>query len=134
MLCWSCHKEIGETAKFCPHCEAEVFEAPAEDELKLVQGLLSQMNAELLDELRDAFEKSESGEDFVNRIMIGDCPKCGSSATSDCENDPQIENACIARCTDCGQLWCADCGELFDKNKIIDHDCPAWEDIGDDDD
>jgi hypothetical protein len=48
------------------------------------------MGPDLLSELRDAFDKSASGEDFVNRIMVGDCPHCGCSKTGDCENDPEI--------------------------------------------
>ena len=75
-----------------------------------------------------------AGEEFVNRIMVGDCPACGSSETSDCENDPEIDDPCVARCLACGQLWCPDCGEFFQDDQFADHDCPAWEGIDFDDD
>jgi hypothetical protein len=132
MLCWSCNKEIAETAKFCPHCEAEVMEEPPAEEVALVANFLSNLSPANLDELREAFENCESGEDFVNRIMVGDCPKCASSNTGNCENDPEIDDICVARCLDCGQLWCPDCGEFFEKSQSIQHDCPAWEDMPDD--
>ena len=32
MICWSCQKEISETAQRCPHCEAEVMEEPTAEE------------------------------------------------------------------------------------------------------
>ncbi len=134
MICWSCHKEIPDTAEFCPHCEAEAMEEPPADVIADVQSILASMSPDLMDELRDAFEKSTNGEDFVNRIMVGDCPKCGSSNTGDCENDPELSDPCVGRCLDCGQLWCCDCGRLFQDQRATDHDCPAWEDSELDDD
>jgi hypothetical protein len=133
MLCWSCKKKVPDSAEFCPHCEAAMQEEPSAEDKAAVEELLSNMGPELLDELREAFEKSATGEEFVNRIMIGDCPKCGSSATSDCEDDPDLKDPCVARCFDCGQLWCPDCGEFFKGKEAADHDCPAWEDIDFDD-
>ena len=102
---------------------------PTEDEKAAVQGALAGMDPDLTGELRDAFEKSATGEEFVNRIMVGDCPKCGSSNTGDCEGDPEIGDPCIGRCFDCGQLWCCDCEELFKNAKSTNHDCPVWEDL-----
>jgi hypothetical protein len=127
MLCWSCRKEIPETAKLCPHCEAEVEDEPAADDVAAVEGMLAGMDPELINGLRDAFEKSATGEEFVNRIMVGECPKCGSSDTGDCESDPEISDPCIGRCFACGQLWCCDCEELFADAQSTDHDCPVWE-------
>jgi hypothetical protein len=133
MICWSCRKEISDTAKRCPHCEAEVVEGPTEEWKAAALDALASMEPEVLSELRDAFEQSATGEEFLNRIMVGDCPKCGSSKTADCENDPDIEDPCVGRCLECGQLWCLDCGEFFTDN-FADHDCPAWEDVDFDDD
>jgi hypothetical protein len=135
MICWSCQEAIPDTAERCPHCEAEVELEPTEDEKTAVQSALSSMVPKVIRELHDAFEESATGEEFVNRIMIGDCPTCGSSDTGDCEHDPEIDDPCVARCLACGQLWCPDCGELFKDDRFADHDCPAWEemDLGDDD-
>jgi hypothetical protein len=134
MICWSCQKVIPDTAERCPYCEAQVFAEPTEDEKTAAESVLSSMDQDQINELRDAFAKSATGEEFVNRIMIGDCPTCGGSETGDCENDPEIDDPCVARCFACGQLWCPDCGELFKDNQFADHDCPAWEGMDFDDD
>jgi hypothetical protein len=134
MICWSCQKEIPTTAEFCPHCEAVVEEEPTADETEVVQSLLATMSPEMIDELEDVFAKSATGEEFVNRIMIGDCPACGSSNTDDCESDPDVEDICLGRCLECGQLWCPDCGELLKVEQAKAHDCPAWNDFDLDDD
>jgi hypothetical protein len=125
--------EVPNGAVRCPHCEAEVEAEPTTEEIETVRSALAGLEPEIIGELHDAFEKSESGEDFVNRIMIGDCPACGSSSTGDCENDPDIDDVCVARCLSCGQLWCPDCGELFTNALSTKHDCPAWDDMDLDD-
>ena len=134
MICWSCQKEIPAFAEFCPYCEAEVKEEPSAAERDAVQSLLATMSPEMLNELSDAVEKSATCEEFVNRVMIGDCPKCGSSNTDDCESDPDVADICLGRCLECGQLWCPDCGELLSIDQAKDHDCPAWSDSDFDDD
>jgi hypothetical protein len=134
MNCWSCHKEIPAAAEFCPHCEAEIEEEPSAETIAAVQNVLSSMSPELIAELDDAFEKSATGDEFVNRIMIGDCPQCGSSNTDNCENDPDVEDICLGRCLACGQLWCPDCGDLLNKDQAKNHDCPAWDEFDLDDD
>ena len=126
MVCWSCRKEIQSAAQFCPHCEAKAIGEPTAAEMEAVQGVLSSMNPDLIAQL---LEKSVTGEEFVNQIMVGDCPKCGISSTSDCESDPEIEDPCVARCFECPQLWCPDCGELSTSAHSTDHDCPTWEDV-----
>ena len=137
MICWSCQEEAPDDAEFCPHCEAEMRAGPAAEEEAAAAGVLAAMSPELIGELRDAFEKSATGEEFVNRVMVGDCPACGGAKTGDCENDPVIEDPCVGRCFDCGQLWRLDCGELFKVKspESINHDCPVWEEMfGDADD
>jgi hypothetical protein len=126
MICWSCRRDIPATAKFCPHCEAEVEEEPTADEQAAVQDVLADMGPDVIDELRDAFAKSTTGEEFVNRVMIGDCPQCGSSNTQDCEKDPEIDDLSVARCLACGQLWCSLCGELLKADRPVGHDCAIW--------
>lgn len=134
MICWSCQKEIPDSAQRCPHCEAEKVAEPTEDEKAAAMIALAGMDPGLINELRSAFEQSANGEDFVNRIMVGDCPKCGSSKTGDCENDPDIDDVCVARCFACAQLWCPDCGEFFKDDQSTGHDCPAWDEMNLDDD
>jgi hypothetical protein len=135
MKCWSCGQEFSDSAKFCPHCEAGLVEGPTPEEEAAVANLLLGLGPEATSELIDAFNNSATGEEFVNRVMVGDCPKCGSSKTGDCDKDPEIDDPCIGRCFDCGQLWCIFCGEPFANTQTMEqHDCPAGEELGFDDD
>ena len=102
---------------------------PSEEEQAAAESALGAMSPDLFSELRVAFDKSASGEDFVNRIMVGDCPQCGCSKTGDCENDPEIDDPCVGRCFECGQLWCLDCGQFLKDAQSTEHDCPAWEEM-----
>jgi hypothetical protein len=118
MRCWSCGKTIPDDAKMCPNCEVPVEEEPTADELEAVEGLLSQMPADVRSQIQDALERSSTAEEFANRLMVGDCPGCGSSDTGDCENDLDVNDICVGRCFQCGQLWCLDCGETFAKGQV----------------
>ena len=118
MLCWNCGKKIPDDAKSCRHCEATVEPEPTEEEIAAVQEVLAGMSPDLLEELEATFAVSENAEDFVNRLMVGDCPQCGSSETGDCEHDPEIDDICVGRCFQCGQLWCLDCGKRFKKGQL----------------
>ncbi len=125
MLCWSCKKEIPNDANRCRYCEAEVESEPTEEEIGAVKDMLVHMSPDVISGLQSVFEESESGEDFVNRIMVGDCPNCHSSNTSDCGDDPEIDDICVGRCFDCGQLWCLDCGQLLHKAQATCSRCNA---------
>ncbi|MGM0485548.1 MAG: hypothetical protein ACQESR_02175 [Planctomycetota bacterium] len=109
MLCWSCGKEIADGAVRCSHCEAEVTALPSDSEIETARQFLENMDPELRFEMLRVFETSKSGEEFVNRIMVGECPKCGSDKTGDCENDPDIEDVSMGRCFECGYVWCTVC-------------------------
>lgn len=125
MQCWNCGKSIPDAARACKFCEAPVELEPTEEEIEAVREILDQMPAEVMDEFRAAFEQSETAEDFINRIMIGACPQCGSDETGSCENDPEIDDILVARCFRCGQLWCAECGQLLERNSPV---CDCWKD------
>ena len=117
MRCWSCGRRIPRGAKACRYCEAPVEPEPTQEEIETVEEALAGMSPEALEELEAAFLESRTGEDFINRVMVGDCPKCGSSETSDCDGDPEIEDICVGRCFRCGLLWCLDCGQLFEQGQ-----------------
>lgn len=123
MRCWNCQKEIPQGAKACLHCEAPVQSMPTEEELKHAKEALGQMPRDVLNELQNAFSQSQSAEEFVNLIMTGSCPRCGSSQTGDCENDPEINEILVARCYDCGQFWCTECGKLLERDALF---CNCW--------
>jgi hypothetical protein len=70
----------------------------------MAEELLKEMPSEMLEELQTAFNESGSAEEFANRIMVGQCPRCDSENTSHYEDDPEIEDPSVGRCHDCGQL------------------------------
>lgn len=128
MNCWNCRKKLPESAKACPFCEAAVEDEPTPEEVGAVQELLGMMPPEVLGELEALMASSESAEALVNRIFVGDCPKCQSSDTGDCEKDPEIDNLLVGRCYQCGHMWCTECEKSLDPTSP---ECPCWdEEIG----
>ncbi len=122
--CWSCNKVISDSAKMCAHCEARVPaatdpERATPDPLEVGGPLPTEIQAEL----RRALEESASGDDFVNQIMTGDCPKCGGSKTSDCEDAPGLDDPALGRCFDCGTMGCLECGGARDE---LGAKCACW--------
>ena len=123
MRCLESGKKIPDAAKACRFCEADVEAGPTEEE-KRPSRILGQMPPGALEEFRAAFKASETADDFVDRIVVGDCPKCGSEETGNCEADPEIEDFMVGRCYQCGQLWCTECRQLLDRNAPK---CECWE-------
>jgi hypothetical protein len=131
MRCLNCKREIPNTAKICMHCEAPVMEGPTEDELAAARDLLEQLPPDVFADLQRTVNDSATAEEFVNSIFVGDCPKCHSTSTGDCENDPEIGELLVGRCYDCGQLWCTECLALLTPEAPA---CPCWdEDLPDED-
>lgn len=126
MLCWSCGKEIADDAVRCEYCEADVVDAPGLQEMNLAREFIESMDPDMQSELLRVFQSSKNGEEFVNRIMVGDCPKCGSSKTGDCEHDPDVEDITIGRCFECGYLWCTICDSPYSGDI-----CPHCADLED---
>ncbi len=124
MRCWNCGKEIPEAAQACQFCEAAVKPEPTEEEMEAVRGILEQMPPEDLEELQALVGQSETAEEFADRILVGECPKCGSLETGNCENDPEIGELLVGRCFQCGQLWCTECSRLLELDSPS---CKCWE-------
>jgi hypothetical protein len=122
--CWNCGKDIPDGAKACKFCEAPVQPEPSAEEMDFAQEMLGQMSPEVVEAFRSEFDRSETAEEFVNRIMVGECPKCGSENTGDCEHDPEIDNVLVGRCFDCGHLWCTECGRRLEQSSP---ECECWE-------
>ena len=123
MKCLNCYREIPETATACQHCEAPVVPPPTEEEMEAAKELLAGFSPEAMSELESVFLASENCDEFVNRIMVGPCPKCGSSETADCEHDPEIGELLLGRCYACGQFWCTECGNLMVGDQ---RSCECW--------
>jgi len=133
MLCWSCGKEIADNAVRCSHCEADVTALPDDEDIEMAREFLETIDPQVRSEIFKVFESSESGEEFVNRIMVGDCPKCGSNKTGDCEHDPDIEDITMGRCFDCGHVWCTVCDAPYTQGQDscevcgeLDDDVDGW--------
>src|SRR6476620_10114744 len=124
MRCWNCNREIPETAKACVHCEAAVGAPPSADEMEAARAFLAELPPDVAAELRQVANSSETADDFVNSIFVGNCPKCDSPNTSDCENDPEIGELLVGRCYDCGQLFCTECLKLLQAGNT---ECPCWD-------
>ncbi len=85
-------------------------------------------------------------DQFVNQILIGSCPKCGSNNVHDCKaqspimvkgflsgiyrqygsNCPvamKLDDSRVAHCDDCNYLWCLECGAEL---SFEDPDCDHW--------
>ena len=124
MRCWNCNRRVRKGAKICVHCEADLREKPSSEEAKAVLDILEQMPPDVRAELEEAMRSSRTAEEFVNAVMVGSCPRCGSSQTSDCENDPEINELLVGRCYECGQLWCTECEKLLERNALK---CPCWD-------
>ncbi len=123
MRCWNCGMDIPDAAKICKFCEAAVEAEPTAEEMEVVQEMLGQMSPEVLEALRKQFHRSETAEEFVDRIMVGECPKCGSEDTGHCKHDPEINEILVGRCFDCGHLWCTECGRRLEKDPPS---CECW--------
>lgn len=67
-------------------------------------------------------------EEFVNIIAVGNCPQCGSAKTGDCDSDPEIQDVCVGRCYDCGNLWCLEYGQKLDEDAPLRSCCDEEDD------
>jgi len=75
--------------------------------------------------LKKAVDESSAvtEEQFIAEIMIGECPKCGSKNTKDCEEIEGIEDLTVGLCMNCGFLWCSECGRPL----VHGTSCKHWE-------
>jgi hypothetical protein len=135
MKCPNCGKKIPDAAAVCQFCELAVGSEPTAAEIAMVEEMLTQMDPEMIQELQTAFEESGTAEEFANRLLVGDCPKCGSHETGNCGSDPEIDDPSVGRCFKCGQLWCTFCDKLLEKSSPVCTDCEEmwdeqedWED------
>ena len=124
MRCWNCGHAVPQKARVCGHCEADLTEAPSNEEAAAVMELLEEMPPEVLAELGEAMRESASALEFANRIMVGSCPSCGSERTGDCDADPEINEILVGRCYECGQLWCTECGDALMRERLY---CNCWD-------
>ena len=83
-----------------------------DDEFKMEAELIFEiMDVEAMEMLKEVAERSSTVEEFISRVNVGQCPKCGSPDTRDCEDIPGVEDICVGECIACGYRWCLECGE-----------------------
>jgi len=126
MRCWNCRRKIPDKAKVCHYCEASMADRiplGAEEE-RTVLDFMEQMPPEVLEALLATADKASTAEEFADLIMVGPCPKCGSTKTGNCEHDPDIDCILVGRCYDCGQLFCTECQKLLPRDKP---ECACWD-------
>jgi len=122
MQCANCGKEIPDNALMCRFCEAPVEPEPTEEEAREALEALQRLDPQALQEFLEVMRTSKSADEFANRILVGDCPKCGSERTDNCEKDPDVDNILVGRCADCGHLWCTLCDRPYAGGE-----CECWE-------
>lgn len=114
MRCWNCHKKIPKGAQVCEFCEAAVQADPTPEEMEVLRGILDQLPEDALNELHELMQQSGTAEEFVNRIFVGDCPKCGSSDTGIVRTTPRSTTLWSAAVTNAGI-----CGARSAKRRSI---------------
>lgn len=70
-----------------------------------------------------AANESRTSEEFVARIMVGSCRRCGSADALMCEQVEGVNDSTVGMCQECGFLWCLEC-ELPVK---AGEECPHWQ-------
>jgi len=78
---------------------------------------------EIQDFLKICAKKSDTEDQFISEIMVGDCPECGNSNTIDCDGIEGVEDPTLGLCKNCGYFWCIECGSQLVSN----FNCEHWE-------
>ncbi len=91
-----------------------------------VKKIIESMPPDAQAQLKDAFARSETEDDFLALTLIGPCPKCGNELTKndydDAEDAEEDEmNPTIGICPECDHRWCIECGL-----PVSEGDCPHW--------
>ena len=76
---------------------------------------------EIQDYLKKIAEESHSAEQFISAVMVGECPKCRSTNTVDCDEIQGIEDVTLGLCRNCGYFWCLECGSHLTSGIICGH-------------
>lgn len=90
-----------------------------------ILNLWASLPKDLQQKLKKIAEESSAATDeqFIAEVMIGECPRCGSNHTKDCDEVDGIEDLTVGLCMRCGYLWCSECGRSLTQNIQCEH----WE-------
>ncbi len=94
-----------------------------------LRGILEGLPQDVIEYVRMVAEKSQSKEDFLRMIFVGDCPKCNSRNSVQCDEVIGIDNPTLGLCVDCGFVWCLECGAQLDPDHWPEKEirCGHWE-------
>ena len=88
-----------------------------------VMDIFESLPEDVQQDLLETMKTSDSAEEAIRRIMVGDCPVCGSKNTRDCSDTP-LDSPTVGICLDCHAIGCVECGEIFGKGQTS---CKHWE-------
>ena len=133
----------GEDCPFCPYWKgkqgsAATQELPTNDAASdnPMEGIMERMSSMFgedgMAELEQLAEECGDADEFANLLLVGECPQCSGQSTTDCEEDPELQDPTIGHCNDCDFRWCLDCGDPFSsKSDAAAHDCEVWNEFED---
>jgi hypothetical protein len=78
---------------------------------------------EARDELTRLAQDSDSEEEFLRTVFVGDCPSCGSEETAMPKGADGEEDLSVGVCNACGYLWCLEC----DRELTPGTSCGHWQ-------
>ena len=81
----------------------------SEEMMEETMDIFDALPDDIQEDLMDAFEKSDSKDEFLRLMNVGDCPVCGSEKTRDCE-ETFLDDNCVGLCLECLTMWCLECG------------------------
>ena len=90
---------------------------------KEIEEILSDLEDSERELLESKLRECDTPEEFISGVMVGECPKCSSLTTKDCEDEPEVDDITIGKCLMCGHLWCLECGEDFKEGQ---RRCEHW--------
>jgi hypothetical protein len=111
--------------------------------LRIMSNILR--NIDKMTVMGEDLEEQLSRTLFLNMFLVGECPRCGSNNTHDCEAqhfevnplDPreliktgsscgvaqEVDDITVGHCDDCDYLWCLECGAELSIDSPV---CIHW--------
>ena len=81
------------------------------DEARELNAMLETMPEETRNELMRLAEESDTEDEFVRAVFVGDCPRCDSEETAMPEGPDGEEDLTVGVCNACGYVWCLECDQ-----------------------
>ena len=88
-----------------------------------VENILETIPEDARNELMRLAEESESEDEFVRAVFVGDCPRCESDQTGMPEGPDEEEDVTVGICKACGYVWCLEC----DSELASGASCGHWQ-------